>query len=231
MGMARSIAPDHLRFAVLAVDVALFTVRDGELLVRLVHVVRPPYFPDNTALPGGIIDPKETAEDAARRQLSEKAHINPEHVYIEQLATFSDINRDRRGRVVSVAYLALVPWEKLSVLESQNTTETWWSPLKDARKLAYDHDDMLKVAITRLKSRVTYTTLIRALMPQEFTLTELEHMYESILGTELDKRNFRKKILKLNILTELPKKRTGGKFRPAQLYRFESKKVENIEVI
>lgn len=229
--MVRNLAPEHLRFAVLAVDVALFSVRNNELLVRLVHVNRPPHFPDSSALPGGIIDPKETAEDAVLRQLSEKAHINPDHVHIEQLATFSALERDRRGRVVSVAYLALIPWDALSTLEQQDTSETWWSPLRNARKLAYDHDDMLETAVARLKSRVTYTTLIRALMPHEFTLTDLETMYETVLGKSLDKRNFRKKILKLDILTELPRKRTGGKFRPAQLYKFASKRVDEIETL
>lgn len=223
-------APERLRFAVLAVDVVLFTVREGELLVRLCHVTRPPHFPDNAALPGGLIDPKEAAEEAAARLISTRAHVNPVNVYLEQLATFSEIERDPRGRVVSVAYLGLIPFEKIRPIEAQTTSDAWWAPLKKAKKLAYDHDAMLEVALKRLASRATYTTLVRALMPEEFTLTELEKNYTAVVGKKLDKRNFRKKILKLNILKKLPRKK-GGKFRPAQLFRFASHKVADIEVL
>ena len=229
--MAKNLDSDHLRFAVIAVDVALFTVRNGELLTRLVHVNRPPHFPDHAALPGGLVKPDEETIDSIKRILSGKANISPEKIHLEQLYTFSALDRDPRGRVVSVAHLGLVPWEHLSEDERADTKESWWVPIGRAKKLAYDHDSIIKIAKERLCSRVTYTTLIRALMPKEFTLTELEYMYESILGTQLDKRNFRKKIFKLDILTVLPKKRTGGKFRPAQLYRFASKKVVNIEVL
>lgn len=224
-------APEHLRFAVLATDVTLFTVRDGELLVRLVPVNRPPYFANSQGFPGGLIDPKETAEAAARRHLSSKAGVDPNEVYMEQLYTFSEIDRDPRGRVVAVGYIAYVPWSELSHEEKQDTDSAWWQPANSKLKLAYDHNDMLSVALTRLHSRISYTTLIGKLMPKEFTLTELEEMYEVCLGHELDKRNFRKKILKLDILKELPRKRTGGRFRPAQLYKFQSEKVKEIEVI
>ncbi len=100
----------------------------------------------------------------------------------------------RAGRVVAVAYLALVPWETLSPEEQADTKESYWRPASKAPKLAYDHDEILEAALKRLRSRIRYTTLIQKLMPKEFTLTELERAYESILGTDLDKRNFRKKI-------------------------------------
>lgn len=224
-------SPEHLRFAVLATDVTLFTVRDGELLVRLVSVDRPPFFANSQGFPGGLIDPKETAEDAARRHLKTKAKIDPDKVYMEQLYTFSEIDRDPRGRVVAVGYIAYVPWSELSHDEQSDDEHTWWHPAEKKVSLAYDHKDMLDVALSRLHSRMTYTTLIGKLMPKEFTLTELEEMYEATLGHELDKRNFRKKILKLDVLKELPRKRTGGRFRPAQLYRFASDTVKEIEVL
>lgn len=227
----KAVRTPHLQFAVLATDIALFTVKDGELLVRLIKVERPPYFPNNPGLPGGLIDPKETAEEAAHRHIQSKTSIASSKVYLEQLYTFSDIDRDPRGRVVAVAYIGLVSWNSLSTAEQNGTDKAWWSTIRDAKKLAYDHDDMLDVAVARLRSRTTYTTLLSKLMPSEFTLTELEQAYEGILKTQLDKRNFRKKILKLNILTELPHKRTGGKFRPAQLYRFTSSKIDEIEVL
>ena len=224
-------APEHLRFATIATDVVPFTIHDGELLVRLIAVDRPPYFKNSQGLAGGLIDPKETAEEAAIRHIEEKAGIKASKTYIEQLYTFSAIDRDPRGRVVAVAYLAFVPWEKLSEEERSNTKEAWWSSIKDARSLAYDHDEMLRVALARLRSRVTYTTAISKLMSTAFTLTELEQAYEAIMKTDLDKRNFRKKILKLNILKALADKRTGGRFRPAQLYSFVSSKVQEIEIL
>ncbi len=222
---------EELRFAVLAADTALFTVHDGELYVRLIAVDRPPHFVNMQGLPGSLIRPHETAEDAVRRQLWEKAHIDPQHVHIEQLYTFSKIDRDKRGRVVSVAYMALVPWEDLSEKEKQHTPEVFWQKMNKAKKLAYDHDEILEVALERLRTRVAYSTLMSKMMPHEFTLTELEHTYELVLHTKLDKRNFRKKILKLGIVTPLAHKRKQGASRPAQLYSFASKKVDTVAVL
>lgn len=222
---------EPLHFAVIAADAVLFTLRDSKLLVRLTKINRPPYFPSSRGFPGGLIHPKETAEEATRRIIESKAGIPADKLYVEQLYTFSAIGRDPRGRVVAVAYLTLVPWEKLSISEREDTEEAWWSPVSRATKMAYDHNEILSVALGRLRSRITYTTLIEKLMPEEFTITELEHCYEGILKADLDKRNFRKKILKLGIITPIPKKKSGGRSRPAQLYRFASKKVTEIEVL
>lgn len=223
--------PHKLRFAVIAADVVLFTFKDKNLLVRVAKVDRPPHFPNTKGFPGGLIAPKETAEETAKRLIKDKGMINPNNIYLEQLYTFSALERDPRGRVVALAHLALVPWDKLSASEREHSRDAWWSPVSEATRLAYDHDEILRVAIERLRSRVTYTTLIGKLMPDEFTLTELEHCYEGILKADLDKRNFRKKILKLGILTPVGKKKSGGRFRPAQLYRFTSKKVSEIEIL
>lgn len=227
----RNTVPEHFQFAIIAADVVMFTIRDNKLLVRLTKVQRPPHFSNSRSMPGGLIDPKETAEEAAKRLVRTKGLLDAREIYIEQLYTFSELKRDPRGRVVAVAYLALTPWEKLSTKERLDTSDAWWSPVSEVRGLAYDHDQMLVVAIDRLRSRITYTTLIGKLMPKEFTLTELEHAYESILHSSLDKRNFRKKILKLHFIAPLPHKRTGGAFRPAQLYRFSSDKVKEVEVL
>jgi 8-oxo-dGTP diphosphatase len=224
-------APEHLRFATLAADTALFTLRDGKLLVRITAVNRPPFYVNAKGLPGGLLHPKETAEQAAVRHLEEKAGIEAKKTYAEQLYTFSRIDRDPRNRVVAVAYLALVPWTELSPLEQADSKSAWWAPIVSLRKLAYDHDEILKMALGRLASRVTYSTLISKLMPKEFTLTELEKAYEGIITKDLDKRNFRKKILKVGVLKALPHKKAGGRFRPAQLYRFVSSKVTGIEVL
>lgn len=219
-----------IRFAILASDVVLFTVRDGQLLVRLMAIRRDPHFPHGQGFPGGLIRPHEMGRDSAQRHLHYKGGVTPDEVYMEQLFTFSKLDRDPTGRVVAMAYLALVPWEGLRKEEKMDTEIFWWSPLPQATKLAYDHDEMLKVALTRLRSRVANTTLIGKLMPKEFTLTELEKMYEIVLGRKLDKRNFRKKIVKLRILKALPHKRTGGRFRPAQLYSFASDDVKEIGI-
>ncbi len=228
--MAKAPVP-KLRFAVIATDIALFSIKDNQLYVRLTAVDRPPYYIKSRGLPGGLIDPKETAEEATIRHLKHKTHIDTEKIYIEQLYTFSKIDRDPRGRVVAVAYLALVPWEALSDDERIDSKDSWWSKISEVGTLAYDHNEILKVATSRLQSRITYTTLISKLLSDEFTLTELEKAYGTILKTGLDKRNFRKKILKLKILKELPRKRSGGRSRPAQLYRFTSSKVAEIEVL
>ena len=209
----------------------LFTVRNNTLLVRLHSVHKPPYFLNSKGLPGGLIDSKETAEQAAKRLIKSKALVDYNKAYLEQLYTFSGIERDPRGRVVAVAYMALLPWKGLSPTEQGNTGDVWWSPLAEARRLAYDHDQIIKVAVDRLRSKSSYSTLLGKLMPEEFTLTDLETIYKSILGTSLDKRNFRKKILKLKILRQVPGKRARGRFRPARIYRFASKKVQEIEII
>jgi 8-oxo-dGTP diphosphatase len=227
----QSPSPSELRFAVLATDTILFTIRDGTLLVRVTEVNRPPFYTHARAFPGGLIHADETAEDAAARILREKSHIAVAKVHLEQLYTFSAIDRDPRGRVVAVAYLGLVPWDLLSEAERADDADAAWVPVSRATQLAYDHDAMLRVALMRLRSRVTYTTLISKLMPQEFTLTELELAYECILKTDLDKRNFRKKILKLHILKPLNKKRIAGRSRPAELYRFGSPVIQDIEVL
>ena len=222
--------PSVLRFAILAADVVLFALREGQLLVRLIPINRPPHFKNMRGLPGGLLQPDETAHETALRQVKQKAHVDPKKVHVEQLYTFSALDRDKRGRVVAVAYLGLVPWESLTELERADTEGCFWVPVKSAKRLAYDHDEILSVAVARLRSRVSYTTLIQKLMPKEFTLTELEQAYEAVVGQDLDKRNFRKKILKLGIVAPLPHKK-AGKFRPAQLYKFASSKIDEIEVL
>lgn len=230
-GIIENMNQADLRFAILAADTVLFTLRDNELYVRLIKVNRPPQYVNVLGLPGGLLSPVETADEASLRHLEAKGGIDTKRVYSEQLYTFSDVERDSRGRVVAVAYLALVPWNALSSAEQLDTKDVVWKRVGSSKKLAYDHGDILALGVKRLQSRITYTTLISKLMPKEFTLTELEKAYESVLGTQLDKRNFRKKILKLEVLKELPEKRSGGRFRPAQLYSFASKKVVEIEVI
>lgn len=223
---------EDLHFAVLAVDVVAFAIVNHQLMVRLVSVNRPPAFPPGSkGFPGGLIRPTETAELTAQRLLADKAGIDPHKVHLEQLYTFSAVDRDPRGRVVAVSYLGVVSWEDLTVKEKENTPTCWWHEVSEVSGLAYDHDTMLGVALDRLKSKVSYTTLISKILPHNFTLGELERSYELIVGKDLDKRNFRKKIDKLKILVELNKTTQGLAYRPARLYRFKSNTIKEIEII
>ena len=165
------------------------------------------------------------------RHVARKAGIRTKQVYVEQLCAMSALTRDPRGRVIAIAYLALVPWEELSETERSDSLESWWQPVARLPHLAYDHDEIVAIARKRLTSRATYTTLMRTLMPLEFTLPDLERAYGAVLGKPVDRRNFRKKLAKLDILKTLSHKKRGGAHRPAQLYRFKGKNVVEIEVI
>ena len=221
----------HLKFAVLATDVVIFTVRDGKVLMRVSNVDRPPFFNNVPGFPGGLIQPDETADQAVGRIIKEKALISPKHTHIEQFYTFSGVDRDPRGRVVSVGYIALVAWEKLSPEEQSDSNEVWWSEKKSLKNLAYDHSLVMTKAITYLHAKLKSTTLVSKLLPDHFTLTMMENMFESVLGETIDKRNFRKKIAKINVLTELKEKTQGMKHRPAQLYKMKSDKTQEIGLL
>lgn len=223
----KTVTREELRFAVLAVDVVLFTVDDEQLKVLLMNVQRPPHFVDVPGFPGGLIDPAETADEAAARQLRQKGCIDPQHVYMEQLYTFSRVDRDPRGRVVSVAYLALLPSTRISAREED---ETWWCAADEVPALAYDHDEVFQVALSRLRSRIGYTNIVVHLMPDTFTLTELQRTYEIVLGRSLDKRNFRKKIRDADLVTPTGRKRRGLAHRPAALYVMAQRRVREVDL-
>jgi len=127
--------------------------------------------------------------------------------------------------------LACISWDKLSEAERQNTREAFWCSIDEAKKLAYDHDEIVRLGFNRLQSKIKYTNLIAKLLPGNFTLSELKDAYELILGYELDKRNFIKKINQLDCLIDTGYKTFGQKARPAVLYRFKSKKVIEMNII
>lgn len=211
-----------LRFAILATDVLAFALREGELVVRLIHVNRPPHFVNVDGFPGGLIHPEETALQAASRHLQEKAGVAPEKVSLQQLYAFDAVDRDPRGRVISIAFLGCVAWESLSEGERANTANAAWKSVTSLRKLAYDHTSMLKKGLEHLRN-LAYTPAIGTLLPKEFTLTELQEAHEIILGEPIDKRNFRKRILQLPTLKETGNIRTNRRARPAALYTFKKK--------
>ena len=213
-------APENLRFAALATDVALFAVFEGALRVLLVRVNTPPHFVNVWGLPGGLIRADETADEAARRVLKEKGAVKPSEAHFEQLYTFSGIRRDPRNRVVSVAYLALLPAESAEVRGSRRNPEVLWSPVSKIPRLAYDHSAIVKTATDRLRGKIAYTNIARGLLPKTFTLTELQYVYETVLGKTFDKRNFRRKAREANLVKETGVKRRDGAHRPAEVFAF-----------
>ncbi len=203
--------------AVIATDVVIFTVYEEQLKVLLIKMKKKP-FVGMWAIPGGLVHGKESVDEAAQRHLIEKTGVKD--VYLEQLYTFGHVDRDPFGRVVSVAYFALIPNAGLKLKTTSEYDDVAWFSVAHLPKLAYDHTEILETAIQRLKAKLGYSTISYSLLPKEFTLSQLQHIYEVILGDALDKRNFRKKILSLGLLKRLGKKRSGGASRPAELYTF-----------
>ncbi|MBI2063310.1 MAG: NUDIX domain-containing protein [Candidatus Yanofskybacteria bacterium] len=222
--------PKNLRFAVLAADTAIFKFTNGRLLVRLIKVNRPPHFTNHWGLPGGLILPKETADEAARRHSREKGAIK--QMYLEQLYTFSGINRDPRGRVVAVAYLAIDKKNDINYnLGTTPENSPCWFSIKKLPRLAYDHKKIIQVALERLRAKLSYTNIAFALLPNEFTFGELRNLYEIILGRRFDRRNFRKKFLSLDLIRPTEKERLGAANRPAALYRFRKQSLTVANII
>ena len=209
--------PRHIKFAALAADAAALAFIDGVLHVRLVPT-QGPAFKGNRALPGAPLRPHETADETVARVLDEKAGIRGG--YIEQVYTFSRVNRDRRGRVVSVAYMALLSPDESRTVKAREVHGATWVPLSRVPQLAYDHNEILKTIVARLRAKIEYTDIIRHLLPREFTLTELQEACEAILKRAFDKRNFRKKLLAQGIVKQMGKSEHVGAHRPAALYTF-----------
>jgi 8-oxo-dGTP diphosphatase len=207
------------------VDIVIFTLREGSLQVLLVKRGVPP-FEGQYAIPGGFIRGDESLEEAALRELHEETGVR--NVFLEQLYTFGDPKRDPRGRVITVAYYALIASDKLSLVAGADAAEAQWFPASGVPTLAFDHKSILDYALERLGNKLEYTTVGFQLLPKEFTLGELQAVYEAILARPLDKRNFRRKLALLGILKPLRKwQRTGRK--PAQLYRFAAARFEKLK--
>ena len=209
----------------LAVDCVVFGL-DEDLQVLLIQRDIPP-FQGRWALPGGFVRMDETLDEAARRELTEETGVT--RVYLEQLYTFSDLDRDPRERVVSVAYYALVKLSDHRVKAATDAREAAWFSVVDLPNLAFDHDKVLHAALTRLKGQVVYQPIGFELLPPKFTLSQLQRMYEVILEKELDKRNFRKKVLSMGLLEELDEVEQDVAHRAARLYRFDKKRYQELK--
>lgn len=207
--------------AIVAVDVVIFTICQNKLCVLLLELKEPP-LTGKWALPGGLVQVDENCDQAVARHLQEKANISG--IYTEQLYTFSAVDRDPNGRVISVSYYTLAPVEKLHPQTIPRYQSIRLHHVSDLPDLAYDHQEIIATALSRLRSKIEYTNIVYSLLPKEFTLTQLQTTYETILGRELDKRNFRKKILSLGLVKPLDRTTTGLAHRPAQLYAFTTRK-------
>lgn len=209
------------------VDVVIFSLIAEELQVLLIRRKNPP-FAGMWAIPGGFVHMDESLEEAAVRELEEETGVT--NVYIEQLYTFGKPDRDPRTRVITVAYFALVPYTDIEHRPGDDAEATGWFPMNDLpERLAFDHADILEYALTRLRYKLEYTSVGFQLLPDEFTLSELQHAYEIILGEELDKRNFRRKILSSGILEKTGKKQKEGEGRPAMLYRYREDAIAEVK--
>ncbi|MEV7795754.1 NUDIX domain-containing protein [Streptomyces sp. NPDC087512] len=207
-------------FAV-TVDLAVLTLRADALHVLLIERAEEPYA-GRWALPGGFLLPEESAEEAARRELAEETGLaDVSGLHLEQLRTYSEPGRDPRMRVVSVAFTALLP-DPPEPRAGTDAAEARWVPYDSARGLAFDHDRILADARTRVGAKLEYTCLATAFCPAEFTLGELQQVYETVWGTALDRPNFRRKVLATpGFVEQVPgaARLTGGRGKPAALYR------------
>ena len=215
---------DHPRPA-LTTDVVIFTLRKDGLQVLLIKRKYPP-FEGMWAIPGGFVHIDESLEDAALRELEEETGVRD--VYLEQLYTFGDVDRDPRGRVVTVAYFALVPSMMIAPRPGDDASEARWCSVYDLPPLAFDHTKILTYALQRLRYKLEYTAVGFELLPETFTLSELQAAYEIVLGEKLDKRNFRRKMLSAGVIEETGKYKLG-EGRPARLYRFRDDAVAEVK--
>jgi len=199
------------------VDVVMMSLRQRDLQVLLVKRRSWPY-EGMWAIPGGFVNIDESLEAAAKRELQEETGV--EDVYLEQLYTFGDPGRDPRTRVITVVYFALLDSARLQVRAAEDAADVGWFSVYQLPPLAFDHEKILHYALARLRGKLDYTTIAFSLLPEQFTLRELQRVYEIILHRKLDKRNFRKKILATGILEDTGDKKMEGTHRPARLYRF-----------
>lgn len=209
-----------------SVDCVVFGLDEQSLKLLLIQRDRPP-FAGCWALPGGFLEMDETLDEAARRELSEETGINLPIAYLEQLYSFSTVDRDPRGRVITVAYYALVKLSDHRAQAASDARHADWFSVRQVPPLAFDHRQILAMAQERLQSKVRYQPIGFELLPDGFTLRQLQHLYETILGRPLDKRNFRKKILSMDVLVESEVER-GVPHRAARIYRFDKAKYQRL---
>jgi 8-oxo-dGTP diphosphatase len=207
------------------VDCVVFGLDEQELKVMLIQRGLPP-FEGKWALPGGFVRLEETLDEAARRELEEETGLS--RIFLEQLYTFSEVDRDPRERVVSVAYYALVNLRDHQVHAATDARDAGWFGVHDVPSLAFDHAGILRLALERLRGKLRYQPVGFELLPRRFTLSELQHLYELVLERTLDKRNFRKRVLAMDLLEETDEVQQDVAHRAARLYRFDERKYRRL---
>lgn len=206
-------------------DIVVFTIRHSKLSLLLIRRKCAPY-KGKWALPGGFVGIEEDILDCAKRELAEETGVSG--VYLEQLYTFGQPKRDPRERIISVAYYALIPSDRIQLRAATDAEAVDWYPMDEIPDLAFDHEHIVAIAKKRLTAKLDYSTIAFQFMSQKFTLSELQNVYETILQEELDKRNFRKWVLALENIEETGEERRDGAHRPARLYRIKNPNVVDI---
>lgn len=210
------------------VDCVILSFHEGELKILLTERNEYPY-KDWWALPGYFVDKGEEMEDAVKRIAYE--HTGLKDIYLDQMAAFAGVKRHPEGRILTVAYLALVRYDdvknKIKPVTSYMRQAKWYS-VNRIPDLAFDHAQILELSLQKLKKNVDYSFVPYELLPEKFTLTQLQQIYEALLGVELDKRNFRKKINNLGFLKELNEFQTGVSYRAARLYKVDRRKFQKL---
>lgn len=203
----------------ITIDLVIFTIQNNFLKILLSKRSKEP-FSNHFSLPGGFVNVDKTLDENAQELL--KRDTNIQDVYLEQLYSFGNLKRDPRGRVISIGYYALINSEKQNLISSNKYSNSNWISIKELKneKIAFDHKEIIEMGIERIKNKIEYSNIAFQLLPEKFTLAELQEVYETILDKKLDKRNFRKKIAELEIVEELNEFKKQGRMRPAKYYRF-----------
>ncbi len=201
-----------------SIDCVIFGFENNSLEILLVKRARNPH-QGKWALPGGFIKKEELVDTAANRILFDTTGIN--NIYLEEIAVFDGLNRYPLWRVFTIGHFALISPENYSISTGIDTTEVKWFKIDNLPKLPFDHHKIIEVALSKLRTRVRYRPIGFELLPEKFTLPQLQKLYEAILGKNLDKRNFRKKINKVDLIRKLKEKETNNKTRAAYLYKFD----------
>lgn len=214
--------PLHFK-SVFSADCIIFGFDEGELKILLIQRAEEP-FKDWYALPGNMVYEDESIDAAAERILYELTGLKG--IYMEQFHTFGEVNRHPKGRVITVAYFAMIRLNGQKDLKpvTNYASKACWVSVKDLPELAFDHNLMFNNGFDKIKSKISYQPIAFELLPEKFTLTQLQSLYEVILNKKLDKRNFRKKMLAYDILKELDEKQKGVSYRAAKLYKFDKRK-------